>query len=98
MAHHATITPAGALTGFFDDSVHATIPPGAVQLSDEQYAQWLAGQGAWTWSAGSLVAAPAPPAPPPPPQPTRADLMAQITALLAKVEALPTDPAAPAAS
>lgn len=58
MAQHATIDSNGVLTGFFDDAVN-TIPAGAVELTADQYAQWLAGQSTLIWKDGALDAAPA---------------------------------------
>lgn len=40
---------------------------------------------------GSIAAYVAPPAPPAPPEPTKAELMAQLAALTAKIQALPSE-------
>lgn len=85
---YATVTDAGVLTGFYDDALNKTIPAEAQPLTPGQYAQWLAEQGSLIWRDGDLVAAPPPPAPPAPPAPTAADLMAQIQALMARVQAM----------
>lgn len=55
---YATVDGAGRPTAFYDDTVSA-VPSGAVQLTTEQYRQWLAQQGTLIWNGGSLVAAPA---------------------------------------
>ncbi len=56
---YATVTSAGVLTGFLDDSIN-TIPAAAVELTDAQHSEWVTQQSRLIWQNGALVAAPAP--------------------------------------
>lgn len=62
----ATTDADGRPSGFFTPRVHAEIPAGAFEISEEQYAAWLANPTGLVWRVGELVLAPPLPAPSPP--------------------------------
>jgi hypothetical protein len=66
----ATVDANGAVSGFYDDIARA--PQGAVQITDEQWQEWLDNQYTRAWRNDTLVTVAAPPprpAPPAPPSP-----------------------------
>jgi hypothetical protein len=68
MTYFATIDAAGRATGFYTPEIHgAAIPEGAIEISDETYAAWLADTQGQRWNGAALEACDPPPPPPPPP-------------------------------
>ena len=88
---YAAIDADGFVIGFYSDDLHEAIPQGAVALSDDLYGEWVAKANQRRWNGDELVPAERPPPllPSRPPEPTKAELMAQIQALLSRVQALP---------
>ena len=60
---HALIGDQGAIDGFFDSEAHPVLPDGAVPLTEEQYAVWVADSAGYRWDGLGLAEAPARPLP-----------------------------------
>jgi hypothetical protein len=68
MTYFATIGSAGRVIGFYTHEIHgAAIPEGAVEISDETYAAWLADTARQRWNGEALEPCDPPTPPPPPP-------------------------------
>jgi hypothetical protein len=68
MTYFATIDEAGRATGFYTLEIHGdAIPEGAIEISDETYAAWVADTARQRWDGEALEPCDPPPAPPPPP-------------------------------
>ncbi|MFC0407906.1 hypothetical protein [Roseomonas elaeocarpi] len=59
---YATVDADGRVVGFYADDVNPVIPEGAVEISEDAYAEWLTNSDTRCWKDGALVgcAAPAP--------------------------------------
>ncbi|EHM03454.1 hypothetical protein HMPREF9946_00102 [Acetobacteraceae bacterium AT-5844] len=84
---YAVLDAAGDLLGFLSDDVVQEIPAGAIPLTDAQWQEWLAHGRARRWENGELVPVDLPP-PEAPPAPTQAEILEQIQATQARLEAL----------
>jgi hypothetical protein len=66
---YAIADESGNINGFYDSEINrASIPSGAIQITDAQWQDCLANPGKWIIQAGALVASPD--WPPPPPKPS----------------------------
>lgn len=61
----ATLDRDGRATGFYRDDIHSEIPSGALPISAETHAAWIADAQGQRWDGAGLVPCD-PPAPPPP--------------------------------
>lgn len=89
---YATIDATGLATGFYDDRMH-NVPSGAVSISSEVWAVWIADteRQRWDAEAGALVPHEPPPTPPVVPRViSRRQLLLQLAAagLITAEEAL----------
>ncbi len=65
--YFAHINTNGRVLGFYRADIHgAAIPEGAVEISDEIHAAWLADTQGQRWNGQALEPCDPPPAPPPP--------------------------------
>lgn len=70
MTFFANLDADGRVLGFYTPEIHgAAIPEGAIEISDETYAAWLADTARQRWNGEALEPCD-PPQPPPPPPPT----------------------------
>ena len=71
MTYFADLDADGRALGFYTPEIHGdAIPEGAVEISDEIHAAWLADTAGQRWNGEALEPCdPPPPPPPPPPQP-----------------------------
>lgn len=68
MTYFAAIDTEGRALGFYTLEIHGdAIPEGAVEVSDEIHAAWLADTQGQRWNGEALEACDPPPPPPPPP-------------------------------
>jgi len=64
----ANLDAEGRVLGFYTRDIHGdVIPPGAVEISAEIHAAWLADTQGQRWNGEALEACDPPPPPPPPP-------------------------------
>jgi hypothetical protein len=67
MTYFASIDTEGRATGFYSPEIHgAAIPEGAIEISDETHAAWIADTAGQRWNGVALEACDPPPPPPPP--------------------------------
>jgi hypothetical protein len=75
MTYFATIDEAGRVLGFYTPEIHgAAIPEGAIEISADIHAAWLADTARQRWNGEALEPCDPPPAPPPPPPPPPTDV------------------------
>ena len=68
MTYFAAIDTEGRALGFYTPEIHGdAIPEGAVEISDEIHAAWLADTAGQRWNGEALEPCDPPPPPPPPP-------------------------------
>jgi hypothetical protein len=68
MTYFATIDAEGRATGFYTPEIHGdAIPAGAIEISADIHAAWLADTARQRWNGEALEPCDPPPAPPPPP-------------------------------
>ena len=68
MTYFADLDADGRALGFYAPEIHGdAIPEGAVEISDEIHAAWLADTAGQRWNGEALEPCDPPPAPPPPP-------------------------------
>lgn len=68
MTYFANLDAEGRVLGFYTPEIHGdAIPEGAVEISEEVHAAWLADTAGQRWNGEALE--PCDPPPPPPPQP-----------------------------
>ena len=68
MTYFADLDADGRVRGFYTPEIHGdAIPEGAVQISEEIHAAWLADTAGQRWNGEALEPCDPPPAPPPPP-------------------------------
>ena len=68
MTYFADLDAEGRVLGFYTPEIHGdAIPEGAVEISDEIHAAWLADTAGQRWNGEALEACEPPPPPPPPP-------------------------------
>jgi hypothetical protein len=65
MTKYATIGNDGRATAFYDSNINATIPSGAIEITDALWSEWITNTLGLTYQAGPPAAL-APYAPPPP--------------------------------
>jgi hypothetical protein len=82
----AEIIKVPANTPPIEERFHPDIVAASVLLTTSQAKSVQEG---WTYDGEGFAAPPPAEAPPPPPEPTKAELMAQLQALMARIEALP---------
>jgi hypothetical protein len=64
---YADLDVDGRARGFYASWLHASIPEGAVPITDEQHAAWISDISGQRWDGAGLAPFELPPAPPPPP-------------------------------
>lgn len=52
---YATVSADGRVTGFYADDITPEIPTGAIEISEEIYAEWVANAMTRAWINGALV-------------------------------------------
>jgi hypothetical protein len=68
VTYFATLDTEGRATGFYTPEIHGdAIPAGAIEISAEIHAAWLADTARQRWNGDALEPCDPPPAPPPPP-------------------------------
>jgi hypothetical protein len=73
----ATIDAQGAVTGFYDGSFD--VPQGAIEITDEMWADWVANQQTRRWENGALVTVAAPVVTPLPIPPTPREWLERLS-------------------
>ncbi len=63
MSKYAAISEDGFPLAFYSDDIHADIPPGMIQISDEHWSEFLENPGLRRWDGETVVAYDPPPVP-----------------------------------